>query len=57
MHPIPGRTLSKGHVQLAPSHGITFLDLAAAFDLDIKSDSHYLALEMNFDDIEERDGL
>ena len=57
IYPIPRRALSKGHVHLAPRHGITFLDLAAAFNLDIKSDSYYLAPDMNFDDVEERDGL
>ena len=57
IYPIPGRALSKGHVHLALNHGILFLDLAAAFILDTSSDSHSLARNMNFDDVEERDGL
>lgn len=54
---MPCRMLSKGHVHLAPNHGISFPDLPAAFILDTNSDSHCLALNMNFDDVEERDGL
>jgi hypothetical protein len=53
-----GPTWGKVHVHLAPNHSLPFLDLAAAaLSLDINSGSHRLALNMNFDDVEERDGL
>jgi hypothetical protein len=59
MHLIPGRTLSKGTFILHPTTASRFLDFAPILSLDINSDSHrfFLALNMNFDDVEERDGL
>jgi hypothetical protein len=60
VHSIPVPMLSKDHVHLAPNYSFWFLVFASILSLDTTLPLYHLKsllFSMNFEDVEERDGL